>query len=415
MRWMNIIHRAFAGILILKLRAFSCTNEESASTSTSTTFRVFDKDPLNVTLESIDGGGRWEGVKVVSDSSQIIRALPGYGKNNLTEILQSTKFPAQSLSIPDPGFVPTVVQAYNHHFNLVLRPDDIWAAIMTQFSFYRNKNAEKYRKKFVNFEGKRKLVVTTSGSLHTVSYSWLTNAMTNEINKNLVDPQVKNWILPTFTTTTENDKVAVGVVFMAAMKKYFTYVSAIFCGIPFITLEGTVEDWRNVLDRLEKLKEYDLQPWYELLHPIISKFVDAKEGKIDQDFWKAIVDRKAGSGYDYVSGWITAFCVFDIEGNWQRALEHGRGETPLQKWLRSNQTGGASSNENSNWLSNPNKWPRIDIKDIPSGIVEVDVKIDDHGKEYQSLMLAGHMAAEVTEMNGLTLKPALGWVIALKP
>ncbi|CAL8075332.1 unnamed protein product [Orchesella dallaii] len=243
------------------------------------------------------------------------------------------------------------------------------------------------------------------------------NAMTDEIHKNLVDPQVKDWVFPNFSTTTENDKVTVGVVFMASMKKYFKYKFGMLCGIPWITLDGTTQDWQNILGRLEKLKEYDLQPWYELLHPIIKKFVAAKKGKNSPKFWRAIVDRYAGSGFDYISGWITAFCVFDSEGNWQRRLFNRRGKTPLQNWLRSNQTGTISSgNDNrERWLSNPGKWPEIDMKDIPSGVVEVDVKIDDNGREYESLMFAGHMAAEVMEDNGLTLKPSLGWAIALKP
>lgn len=32
------------------------------------------------------------------------------------------------------GFVHTVVDAYNHHFNLILRPDDVWVAILMQFN-----------------------------------------------------------------------------------------------------------------------------------------------------------------------------------------------------------------------------------------------------------------------------------------
>ncbi len=57
---------------------------------------------------------------------------------------------------------------------------------------------------------------------------------------------------------------------------------------------------------------------------------------------------------------------------------------------------------------------RIDIDKIPTGIVEVDVKIDDNGVKYNSVMLAGHMGAEIKN-GGDTVQPALGWVMALKP
>ncbi|CAL8143483.1 unnamed protein product [Orchesella dallaii] len=393
---------------------------EQIHTPTSTTFRACDQTPLDAPFENHSGSLlRWSRIKLENDSIKIVENLPAYFHHSLTEVLRSTKFPSQSVTFSNnPGFVTTVVESYSNHFNLVIRPDDIWAAIMTQFSFYLNKNAEKYRSKFVTFEGQRNLVLETVGTLRTVSYSWFVNAMTDEIDKNLVDPQVKNWVLPNFSTTTENDKVTVGVVFMAVMKKYFTYAISMGCGIPWITLDGTTQDWQNILGRLEKLKEYDLQPWYELLHPIITKFVDARQGRIDQRFWRTIVDRREeGSGVDYISGWITAFCVFDVEGNWQPAFRQGRGETPLQRWLKSNQTNAALASRGNEltWLSYPEQWPQVDMGDIASGIVEVDVKINDNGEEYKSLMLAGHMAAEVLERNGLTLKPALGWAIALKP
>lgn len=60
------------------------------------------------------------------------------------------------------------------------------------------------------------------------------------------------------------------------------------------------------------------------------------------------------------------------------------------------------------------KWPRLDTNDIPTGIVEVDVKINDNGTEYNSIMFAGHMAAEI-KGDGCTVQPNLGWTICLKP
>lgn len=60
------------------------------------------------------------------------------------------------------------------------------------------------------------------------------------------------------------------------------------------------------------------------------------------------------------------------------------------------------------------KWLRIETEDIPSGIVEVNVIIDDNGHEYKSVMFAGHVATEINE-NGTIVQPTLGWAIALKP
>lgn len=50
------------------------------------------------------------------------------------------------------GFVNAIVEAFNHHHHLVVRPDDIWLAILTQFSSYVNAHAEELRGHFVAHE-----------------------------------------------------------------------------------------------------------------------------------------------------------------------------------------------------------------------------------------------------------------------
>ncbi|ODM90613.1 hypothetical protein Ocin01_16066 [Orchesella cincta] len=347
------------------------------SSQTATTFRVSDKTPEKhySTQNKVNTG----------DRENLIKQLTQYNRNHCTEVLQSTNFPVWAIPSNN-GFVDTVVECYNRHHNLVIRPDDIWATIMTQFSFYINNHAEEFRGKFVDFEGKRELQVSFPGSLRNAPYDLGVKLLTKEIDRNLIDPEVKKWIMPSFSTTTDNDVVSIGVVFMASMKKYFDYKMGLLCGIPNVTLEGAVDDWENIHSRLEKLKEYKLDNWYDMLEPIMKQFVDAKNGKVDLDFWQRICHYSGGgSGPRYLSGWLTAFCVFDKDGNWQGS----RMESSTEKWLK------------------------IDTNAIPSGIVEVDVKINDNGAEYNTIMFAGHVATEVKD-DGCTLQPTLGWAIALK-
>lgn len=51
------------------------------------------------------------------------------------------------------GFVGAVVNAYNYHYHLKLKPDDVWVAITTAFAIYVDDNAEALRSKFVAHEG----------------------------------------------------------------------------------------------------------------------------------------------------------------------------------------------------------------------------------------------------------------------
>src|SRR6187549_871702 len=57
------------------------------------------------------------------------------------------------------GFVDGVIRAFNQDLHLVLRPDDVWLAILVQFSQYVAGNAEELRHHFVEHDGKQKLCI----------------------------------------------------------------------------------------------------------------------------------------------------------------------------------------------------------------------------------------------------------------
>ena len=49
--------------------------------------------------------------------------------------------------------------SYMHHLPLCLSPDDVWTVIIQGFGMHMEKNAEKLREKFVDFDGKKELKV----------------------------------------------------------------------------------------------------------------------------------------------------------------------------------------------------------------------------------------------------------------
>jgi hypothetical protein len=75
------------------------------------------------------------------------------------------------------GLVSTIVAAYNRHHRLILRPDDVWQAILTQFSFYVNANGEALRDCFVDFQGKKTLVIKMEGILLRLRIAWWMNKL----------------------------------------------------------------------------------------------------------------------------------------------------------------------------------------------------------------------------------------------
>lgn len=88
------------------------------------------------------------------------------------------------------GFVDACIMAYNHHHNLQIRPDDIWMAIITQFSFYVNGHADVLQDKFVPEKERKKISIEVQGDSWMSDSGWITKTfiktMSVSINANLL-------------------------------------------------------------------------------------------------------------------------------------------------------------------------------------------------------------------------------------
>lgn len=327
--------------------------------------------------------------------------------------------PKSSILPASNGFVSSAVMAYNLHHHLRIRPEDVWLSILTQLSFYINAHAEELRGKFVAHEGKKELEVRFDiGSRYTIDYGVFAKKMTQEIEKNIVDPELREWALPAFTTTTDNDLVVASVLLMGVVQKYFDYKCCICCGLPSVTLLGEKADWEIILKRLDKLETFGAEPtqFCALLRPVISHFVksfDDPTSKEVIDFWQRIAHVDAGgSGPTYYSGWITAFCFWDKDG---KSL--GRDPAAHHK-ERENESWEASTYPEL--ILDGAVYHQVDSTDVPEGFTSVPVKINDNGSELEALMIAGSVGINVTssgekhtaednKIGNDTFAPASGW------
>lgn len=289
------------------------------------------------------------------------------------------------------GLVGAATMAYNEHHGLVLRPDDVWQAIATQFSFYVSGNSEALRSRFVEHEGKKELTVRGGGSLHTADYEALAKAMSDEIAKNIKDPSVTAWLTPDFTTTTETDRVAAAVTVMATMKEYFSYKFCLACGLPSVELLGTVEDWEKLLAKTRRLSEFDIdgkmKTWQAMLEPIIDEMLATKQGKDNMDWWQKIAHRKGGgSGPRFLTGWITAFAVFTEKGKWQ--------------------------GDKTELYGKKLEYCLIDTEDLPPTVVTCPVTVNDNGKEYKCKLFAGQFC--FASETGTDIRPQNDWCLTVE-
>lgn len=321
-------------------------------------------------------------------------------------LLQSS-FVDQDFSVVQPmmnGFVNSIRRAYSDHHHLIIRPDDVWIAILGQFNFYVNAHSEELRSSFVQHEGKKELVIYATGSRFDVDFGMMSRQMVDEVHDNLVDKSLLEWIIPDFTTTTKNDIVTSAVMMMATLKSYFDYKFCLLCGIPSVTLQGEKSDWVTILSRLSKLESFGPEPkaWAALLRPILTRFIKAFDGDPDIDFWNHACHRHPqGSGDTELSGWITAFCVWKSDGTWQGPSLLN--QPSPSSWIR------IQTFELDNI-----QYPLIGESDVPNGFCQVDVELDDNGEEFNCLMVAGHLAGLVTGEEKDTLQPLPSWFMFVK-
>ncbi|KAL8756547.1 MAG: hypothetical protein Q9184_004461 [Pyrenodesmia sp. 2 TL-2023] len=289
------------------------------------------------------------------------------------------------------GFVRACHLAYSKHHHLTLRPEDIWFAILSQLSFHINAHAEELRSFFVAHEGREELEVFGIGTIKTVDFGPLAVRMTKEMDKHIVDPDMRQWILPDFSTTTHTDTVTAAVLMMGAMQEYFSYKMTLCCGIPSVTLLGEKDDWIKIQHRLEKLPQLGPEPeqFAKLLNPVLEYCIrsfDAPDDPAVRSFWTRIAHQNGGSGRHYLSGWITAFCFWDGSG----------------KCLFNAPAGAVNTKDRSkSYATSPGcnidgiLYHRVDTNDIPNGYVSVPVTVDDHGRIYKTRMMAGSVGIQL--------------------
>lgn len=319
-------------------------------------------------------------------ANHYINSLKEVTQEKCIEILQESSWNKDNTFPVSNGFVDAATTAYNRHHNLVVRPDDMWIAILVQFSAYVNGNAEALRSAFVEHQGQKELISYQMATLRTADYAKLTSDMVGIMKKNIVNPELADWILAKFSTTTSTDTIVQSVVFMASMEKYFKYTFQLLCGIPKVTLLGTVKDWENIHQRVSFLRQYGevCNKWVNMLEKVTTQCIAARKGKPDISFWQRICNNLGGgSGPRYLSGWITTFCVFDADGKWQ-------GDKLVVDGMKS-------------------EFPIINTNDIPIGYVKIPINIDDNGTAHSSIMFAGHMT--ISTISDTTISPNVSWTI----
>ncbi|KAI9780639.1 MAG: hypothetical protein M1839_006580 [Geoglossum umbratile] len=312
------------------------------------------------------------------------------------------------------GLVNGIIRAFQQDLHLVLRPDDIWLSILTQFSIFVNANAEHLRGHFVAHKGKKDLTIDARpSSVEDIDMGKFAQEMTLLIHKNVVDAELRDWVIPSFSTTTDNDKSVAAIVMMGTLKKYFNLGLHGGCGFPSVTLLGERSDWEEILRKVKKLPKYGdpTAEWSRLLAPIIEHMIasfDQPNSQRVKDFWLRachFAGQDGSAEIETLSGWITAFCFW-----WDKGP---RNEGYSDELLSDDLLG--EDVDRKRLILDGIPYPIIHRTSIPKGVVSVPVTVQDFesGLEHATTIIAGSVGVTATAAGGgkdpTTVQPKSGW------
>lgn len=285
------------------------------------------------------------------------------------------------------------LRAYKEHRPVTISPDIMWLLICQGFGQHVNNNAEELRDKFVDFEGQKELVVQrhVNSDIGLASFPW-ESVFPEFVEKiaGYTGEELTNALSADFTTTTEASLIASQITIMESMKQYFKYrVVMIGCGIPSVTIEGTIEDWQKILTKLDYLAQYDLEWWTSELKPVIEEIIKTKSGKFNKEFWMDMIrfHREGLYGsYNDIDGWLLKFYPYDKFGK----------------------------------RNNLKKLENVNMGNYPPELVRVPFTFEIQSSDGTSIKImkmefwSGFMGLYQNE-DTYNLKPAIGWAINYLP
>ena len=295
-------------------------------------------------------------------------------------------------------------QSYVNHIPVSVNPDTLWMLIVQGFSRHIDQNAEKLRYKLVDFDGKKTLIV--DGDEERIEdinkEGWeKTFELFVEMIKESAGEKMIYLMTPTFSTTTPTIQVSSQVAIMSCFKNYFKFIRLYGgCGFPYINLEGTLNDYEQLKNKIEQLKGFDIDDWINELIIIVDKIIETKKGNIDTDFWKNMIINKEtieprGSGeltkVNNIDGWLLNFYpYFKIDDAFEKC-ERLEKRTDFNKPLDVKR-----------------------LKYIPEELIEVPLTmIHKFTGEQTELYVKTGILGMIRDKNGL-IKPEIGWFISNK-
>lgn len=307
----------------------------------------------------------------------------------------------QIVSSYDNGLLEAVTIAYNTHYPLVLSPDIVWLNICQGMAIHINENFESLEKVIFK-NGHSKVIKVRNDSLGRNDDAWsdLIDSLSAQ-TKQYTDSVFYDAFVPKFSTTTSVEHVTYEITILYAQQKAYRYVAESGCGIPYITLKGTTEDWEKLKSKLNILDSLNLSHWRACLDPIMDQFVNASKGIVDKKFWRNIYKDRWDYDPIFITGWIHKLFPYIIDNRLENVEvdEDGNGKSMIK------------------YLPNPYLDKKVKSTDslsknrFPCGVVDVPFQWINHYVEETKNMrfYAGFIG--IKQYADKSIEPFISWAV----
>jgi len=200
------------------------------------------------------------------------------------------------------NYLSYLEKCWADHLGVVITPDIVWYTLLSEVAGLVKKSPETYRHLFSKSDKKEDIIVF-SGDTVEMPLDVLVSALTAKV------PTDTTAFFPDFSTQTSKSLHAFRAAFCDMCSPYYNY-SMYCCKIPKIDVRGTLDDWKNLVDKWNNLsKVIGVSTWTETVSGVLNSLIENYQNK---EFWKGIFSiRHCGSGGQIeVLGWFTQLFNF---------------------------------------------------------------------------------------------------------